>query len=92
MKDFRGSGCSIADPANAGCCVANGATFWGSQKSMLAAVCEYSRSSVYDVLALRRFVVTLPSPINVSRKTHTIIPTHGVCDVKTNFARELVGE
>lgn len=46
-------------------------------------------SSVYDVLVLRRFAVTSPSPINLLRKSCFIIPTY---DVKTSYAWELVGK
>lgn len=48
---------------------------------------------VYDVLHPRHFVVTSPSRIHLHllRKYCSIIPTYDVCDVKTNFARELVG-
>ena len=45
------------------------------------------RSLVYDLLNLRRFVFTSPSPITFLKKSFSIIPTY----VKTKFAWELMG-
>lgn len=49
----------------------------------------YRRSSVYDVLDLRRFIVTSPSPIYLLRKYLSIILTY---DFKTNFARQVIAD
>lgn len=39
---------------------------------------QHSRSSVYDVLDLRRFLVRLPHPINLLGKSCSLIPRYGI--------------